>query len=37
MNWGWDGSYNGVFNAYNFNPADNTFNYKTGMIYNIHP
>lgn len=37
MNWGWDGSYNGVFNAYNFNPADNTFNYKTGMVYNIHP
>lgn len=37
MNWGWDGSYNGYFSFNNFNPANYTFNYKTGMVYNIKP
>ncbi|MRG45266.1 hypothetical protein GFS24_09075 [Chitinophaga sp. SYP-B3965] len=37
MNWGWGGSYNGYYNYDNFNPGTNTFNYKRGMVYNIHP
>lgn len=37
MNWGWDGSYNGWYSFNNFNPGDYTFNYKTGMVYNIKP
>lgn len=37
MNWGWDGTYNGWYSFNNFNPGDHTFNYKTGMVYNIKP
>ncbi|MDA3780793.1 MAG: C10 family peptidase [Bacteroidales bacterium] len=37
MNWGWDGTYNGWYSFNNFNPGDYTFNYKTGMVYNIKP
>lgn len=37
MNWGWDGTYNGYYSFNNFNPGDYTFNYKTGMVYNIKP
>ncbi|MXV37822.1 hypothetical protein GO491_03885 [Flavobacteriaceae bacterium Ap0902] len=37
MNWGWNGSYNGWYSFNNFNPGDHTFNYKTGMVYNIKP
>lgn len=37
MNWGWDGEYNGLYSFNNFNPDDYTFNYQTGMIYNIRP
>jgi hypothetical protein len=37
MNWGWDGSYNGWYSFNNFNPGEHTFNYKTGMVYNIKP
>lgn len=38
MHWGWgNGSYNGWYGFNNFNPGDNTYNYKTGMVYNIKP
>lgn len=37
MNWGWEGTYNGWYSFNNFNPGDYTFNYKTGMVYNIKP
>ncbi|NHN25767.1 hypothetical protein FIA58_008780 [Flavobacterium jejuense] len=37
MNWGWDGTYNGWYSFNNFNPGSNTFNYQTGMVYNIKP
>ncbi|WP_298141782.1 C10 family peptidase [Flavobacterium sp.] len=37
MNWGWNGSYNGWYNAHNFNPSTLTFNYKRGIVYNINP
>ncbi len=37
MNWGWGGTYNGWYNYNNFNPGDFTFNYQTGMVYNIIP
>ncbi len=37
MNWGWNGSYNGWYSFNNFNPGEHTFNYKTGMVYNIKP
>lgn len=37
MNWGWNDSYNGWYNFNNFNPSDYTFNYQTGMVYNIKP
>lgn len=37
MNWGWSGSLNGYFSFNNWNPGDNTFNYKRGMVYNIKP
>lgn len=42
MNWGWGDSstgtsYNGWYSFNNFNPGDNTFNYKTGMVYKIKP
>ncbi|MGV0854185.1 C10 family peptidase [Empedobacter brevis] len=37
MNWGWDGTYNGWYSFNNFNPGEHTFNYKTGMVYNIKP
>ncbi|MEO8774408.1 MAG: C10 family peptidase [Gelidibacter sp.] len=37
MNWGWDGAYDGWYSFNNFNPGEHTFNYKTGMVYNIKP
>lgn len=41
MNWGWgnnsDSDYNGWYSFNNFNPGTHTFNYKTGMVYNIKP
>ncbi|HWV73585.1 MAG TPA: C10 family peptidase, partial [Pseudosphingobacterium sp.] len=37
MNWGWDGSENGFYQIGNFNNANGSFNYKTGLIYNIRP
>lgn len=37
MNWGWYGSHNGWFNENNFNPNNNTYNYKRGMLFNIIP
>jgi hypothetical protein len=40
MNWGWGIWYNylnGWYAFNNWNPGDNTFNYKKGMVYNIAP
>ncbi|PIY09865.1 MAG: hypothetical protein COZ18_07150 [Flexibacter sp. CG_4_10_14_3_um_filter_32_15] len=38
MNWGWNnGTHNGWYSFNNFNPGNLTFNYKTGMVYNIKP
>ncbi len=37
MNWGWGGDYNGWYSAFNFNPADRTYNYAPDMVTNIHP
>jgi hypothetical protein len=38
MNWGWENEvFNGWYSFNNFNPGDHTFNYKTGMVYNIKP
>lgn len=41
MNWGWDNNsssgYNGWYSYNNFEVADYTFNYKSGMVYNIKP
>ena len=35
MNWGWEGSYNGLFALNNFNPSNYSFNYKSGAIVGI--
>lgn len=35
MNWGWGGSYNGLYAFNNFNPASYTFNYKAGAVVGI--
>ncbi len=37
MNWGWDGTFNGMFAFNNWNPGGFTFNYQPGMVYNIAP
>ncbi|WP_086478480.1 MULTISPECIES: C10 family peptidase [Arenibacter] len=37
MNWGWGGYENGWYAFNNFNPGNNTFNYKVKMVYNIKP
>lgn len=35
MNWGWGGSYNGLYSFSNFNPSSYTFNYQSGVVVGI--
>lgn len=35
MNWGWGGSWNGWYSAYNWNPSTLTFNYQRKMVTGI--
>jgi hypothetical protein len=37
MNWGWDGEHDGWHGMSNFNPGGDSYNYDTGMVYNIKP
>lgn len=37
MNWGWDSMHNGWYAFNNFNPGNDTFNYKSGVIVGIKP
>jgi hypothetical protein len=37
MNWGWSGIDNGYYQTEHLNNSGGSFNYKTGMVYDIRP
>lgn len=37
MNWGWNGVHNGYYQTEHLINSNGTFNYKTGMVYDIRP
>ncbi len=37
MNWGWSGTFNGLYAFNDWTSPEGSYNYCTDMIYNIHP
>jgi len=37
MNWGWSGTYNGLYAFNNWSSPNGSYNSCADMIFNIHP